>query len=297
MPAPDRRPGHAADAQSTMSTSNRFLVVVRAGDQSLHPQWTSTLATRDWDLVVSYFGDDPDRFRGAGETRIDDKGLKWQGLHALLTRDDFWRRYDYIWLPDDDLAADQATISTFFDCVAELNLALAQPALSWTSYYSHAVTIRHPSFRARWTDFVEVMAPCFERGFLETCVPTFGETLGGWNLDWLWPRRLGAATRRIAVIDAAAVTHTRAVGGPSYARLRQAGITAHDEGVDLLRRHGIERPEIPKVIGGIDDRGIVLDASVPADAPVFQELLRRDWSAFIAARRRQGTPRIVLRSK
>jgi len=72
-------------------------VVVRAGDTSLHPNWTRDLVTRDWDLVVSYFGNDLERFRAPGEARIDDKGQKWSGLHALLTREDFWRGYDYIW--------------------------------------------------------------------------------------------------------------------------------------------------------------------------------------------------------
>src|SRR5947209_7377435 len=38
--------------------ANRFLVIVRAGDESLHPQWTDSLATRGWDLAVSYFGTD-----------------------------------------------------------------------------------------------------------------------------------------------------------------------------------------------------------------------------------------------
>jgi hypothetical protein len=273
-----------------MPPSDRFLVVVRAGDQSLHPDWTSTLATRDWDLVVSYFGADPQRFRGAGETRVDDKGLKWQGLHALLTRDDFWHSYDYIWFPDDDLATDQATISEFFHTVAALKLALAQPSLSWTSYYSHPVTIQRPSFRARWTNFIEIMAPCFERRFLEACLPTFVETLSGWGLDWVWPHRLGAETRRSAIIDAVAVTHTRPVGGPLYGKLREAGITARDEATDLLRKHGVER-DGPRVIAAIDGRGKILDASIATDAPVLRELLTRDRSAFEIARKQLGASR------
>ena len=274
-----------------MTTSSHFLVIVRAGDQSLHPQWTSTPATRDWDLVVSYFDDDPHRFHGAAEIRVDDKGLKWQGLHALLTRGDFWRRYDYIWLPDDDLATDQATISAFFADVAQLKLALAQPALSWTSHYSHPVTIRHPSFRARWTNFVEIMAPCFERGFLETCLPTFGETMSGWGLDWLWPHLPPAGPRRIAVIDAVAITHTRPVGGPTplYRKLREAGINYKEEGMDLLRKHGIKGPAPPEVIAALVESGAVLDASIAADAPVLQTLLMRDWSAFRAFRRGSAT--------
>ena len=269
-----------------MAPSNRFLVIARAGDQSLHPHWTSTLATRDWDLVVSYFDDDPHRFRGVGEKRVDDKGLKWQGLHALLTRDDFWRRYDYIWLPDDDLAADQATISAFFDIVAELRLALAQPALSWASHFSHGVSVRRPSFRARWTNFVEIMAPCFERSFLERCLPTFGESMSGWGLDWLWPHFLGARTRQIAVIDAVVITHTRPVGGPTplYRKLREAGIDHEREGMDLLRKYGIERPASPTVIAAIDRHGAVLDASDTEDASVLEALLMRDWGAFRAFR-------------
>ena len=139
-------------------------MIVRAGDASLHPQWTRDLATRDWDLVVSYYGDDPGRYRDAGTMRIDDKGLKWIGLHDLLARDAFWQRYDYIWCPDDDLAIAQDGVSRLFASMVELKLRLAQPALSWASHYSHAVTVRHPSFKVRMTNFVEIMAPCFDRG-------------------------------------------------------------------------------------------------------------------------------------
>lgn len=277
-----------------MPRSNRFLVVVRAGDQSLHPRWTRSLATRDWDLLVSYFGDDPQRFRSAGEMRVDDKGLKWPGLHALLTRDDFWRRYDYVWFPDDDLAADQAAISAFFSQVVELNLSLAQPALSWTSYFSHPITLLHPSFRVRWTNFVEIMAPCFERSFLETCLASFGESQSGWGLDWVWPQRLGAGTRRSAIIDAVTVTHTRPVGGPTSARLKALGISAEEECGDLLRKYGLESPLTRTAIAAIDVGGAVLDASAEEDATTLAELITRDRSAFLASRQRLATPPIVL---
>ena len=281
-----------------MVSSNRFLVIVRAGDRSLHPEWLRGTGAMHWDLAVSYFGDDPNRFRTESETRIDDKGTKWQGLHALMTRTDFWRRYDYVWLPDDDLSTDKQTINAFFSNVAELRLSLAQPALSWRSYFSHPVTIRHPSFRARWTNFVEIMAPCFERSFLETCVPTFAETLSGWGLDWLWPDRLGPDTRRSAVIDAIEVTHTRAVGsGPSYARLAESGITARDEAKALLLKHGFKLAGPPKVVAAIDDRGTVLDASAPDDAAALHALLTRDWAAFIAQRQHLSTPQLVWQTQ
>ncbi len=272
-----------------MAAPNRFLVVARAGDQSLHPQWTSALSERDWDLVVSYFDDDPHRFRDAGEIRIDDKGHKWPALHALLSRANFWRRYDYIWFPDDDLAADQASISELFRKAAGFGLMLAQPALSWTSYFSHPITIRHPSFRIRMTDFVEIMAPCFERSFLDACLPTFRESVSGWGIDRLWPRLLPLNTRRCAIIDDVEVTHTRPVGGPTYDKLREQGISARAEYQALLRKHGIPPDTRPRVTAAIDGRDNFLDGSLMNDAAILRELLARDWSAFQAARERQDT--------
>lgn len=275
--------GSRIDA-GAMPQHTRFLVVVRAGDASLHPGWTRAPEERDWDLVVSYFGDDPQRFRGAHERRIDDKGQKWPGLHALLTRESFWRGYDYVWLPDDDLVADQADISGLFRTTAGLGLALTQPALSWTSHYSHALTVRRPSFSVRMTNFVEIMAPCFERRFLEACLPTFGENLSGWGLDLLWPRLLPEGSLQCAIVDDVAVTHTRAVGGPGYDHMRVRGLSPWQEGEALLRRHGIPPATRPCMLAAIDRQGNRLEGNSATGLAALRELEGRDWAAFQAAR-------------
>ena len=64
--------------------SRKNLVVVRAGDNSLHPEWLDGSAERNWDLVVNYFGDDPDRYRTHDVVRIDGKGPKWPALQTLF---------------------------------------------------------------------------------------------------------------------------------------------------------------------------------------------------------------------
>jgi hypothetical protein len=84
--------------------SRRNLVVVRAGDSSLYPHWLAGDGDRNWNLAVSYFGDDPDLFKTDDATRIDRKGPKWQGLH-VSKRPEFLTNYDYNLLPDDDLMA------------------------------------------------------------------------------------------------------------------------------------------------------------------------------------------------
>lgn len=274
-----------------MPAPRRYLVIVRAGDNSLHSGWTDAPETRDWDLVASYYGDDPSRFRDASDRRIDDRGPKWTGLHALLTRESFWREYDYIWLPDDDLAIAQTAISRLFSLAAELNLELAQPALSWRSFYSHEITVRHPSFVARYTDFIEIMAPCLSRRLLEACVPLFAETQSGWGLDWLLPLQ-SKAKFGCAIVDEVEVTHTRRVGGPNYAALR-SDATAEDEARALAARHGLHNAP-PQILGAIERGGRRLDAAVPDQASRLRELLGKDTMAFLASRLRVETPETLV---
>jgi len=275
--------------------NNRFLVIVRAGDDSRHPGWTTAAASRTWDLVVSYFGSDPARYRNEFDRRFDDRGSKWQGLHALLTRSDFWRDYDYVWLPDDDLAVTQDVVDRLFALMNGVDLDLAQPTLDWNSFYSHPITLRWPSFSLRLTNFVEIMAPCFKRSFLEACLPTFAGVDTGWGLDSVWPRRLGEGLVRSAVLDDVALTHTRPVGGPAYERLRKAGLSPRREAKETLRRHGVP-PDTGQVITtAIDRAGRFLRGDDPSAAEAMNALMLRDWAAFNDYRRmlpadRLGTP-------
>lgn len=282
-----------AEVRSRRHGAHKHLVIVRAGDRSLHPSWTDSLETRDWDLVVSYYGEDPSRFRGPGDTRIDDRGPKWTGLHALLTRERFWREYDYVWLPDDDLAVDQTAVNRLFARSAELGLELAQPALSWRSYYSHLITIHHPGFIARFTDFIEIMAPCFRREFLEACLPILGETQSGWGLDWILPQRQSKGVPGCAIVDDVEITHTRPVGGPNYAALR-GGVSAEDEARELAERHGVPR-RLPQVLAARTRDGRRLNGAIQEQAVVLRDLLSNDVAAFLASRLRTETPRTVIR--
>ncbi len=249
----------------------KTLVIVRAGDSSLHEGWLAG-GDRTWDLLVSYFGDDPDRFRGDGIRRVDAKGPKWPALHALITAEAAQIcTYDHVWLPDDDLACDTATINRLFAICREFDLELAQPALSPDSYLGHAITLRNHAFRLRYTNFVEIMAPCFSGRFLARCAPSLGENLSGWGLDYLWPSWVSDA-RRIAIVDAAVVRHTRPVGGPNYQALTERGLTARDEMMHLIARYGI-RSAARFVTGGVTLAGRELSTSDQTHPELVAELI------------------------
>ena len=224
-----------------MKRSN--LVIVRAGDTSLHPEWLSTAGTdgRSWDIVVNYFGDDPDKYRVSDVVRIDSKGPKWPALADLIrTHADLVEAYERIWLPDDDLRCSCNDINRLFEIFEREKLDLAQPSLRHDSYIAHMSTLHNSSFRFRLTNFVEVMAPCFTRNSLRTLLPTFTENLSGWGLDYVWARLLGAGSR-VAIIDDIQILHTRPIGAANYGALKARGTTAWDEMHRLLDKYGVAK--------------------------------------------------------
>lgn len=256
------------DIGAAPAKRRRNLVIVRAGDTSLHPMWLQGAQDRSWDLLVSYFGDDSQKYRGPNILRVDGKGPKWPALKSLINSHwDYIGQYDYIWLPDDDIACRNRDIERLFALTREYRLALSQPALRLDSYFSWVVTLRNPLLRMRFVNFVEIMVPCFEREFLARCLPHMSENLSGWGLDHLWADMLRSQRRRMAIIDAAPVTHTRPLGAANYRFLRDRGLTAHDEAASFKRAHAlgdtIIKTEAAVTIGGLHvERGSIVLAAL-----------------------------------
>ncbi|TCT25165.1 DUF707 domain-containing protein [Thermomonas haemolytica] len=222
-------------------SQRRNLVIVRAGDNSVHPGWLAGSA-RDFDLFVSYFGNQPGRYAEQAEYHEDRKGMKWPVLGELLqAHPELVERYDYFWLPDDDLVADTATIDRMFAFARAYQLALAQPALTRNSYYTWPLLLQDARYQLRYTRFVEVMAPMFDRDALRTCLPTFTESTSGWGLDSVWPRLLAdRGEQAMAIIDATAVYHSRPVGGGELYKSTGFKAALADED-RVMAKYGLDR--------------------------------------------------------
>ncbi len=230
--------------------TRRNLVVVRAGDKSLHPRWLEGAGTRNWDLVVSYFGDDPRLYMQDDVLRIDAKGPKWHGLYELfLQHPALIKNYDHILLPDDDLLAAKPDINRLFDLAGAYGLAAAHPALTWNSYYSHLIVLRNSATSLRYTNFIELMAPCLSAAILDETKAYFGKTLSGWGLERLWAKLAGKSG--MAIIDDVTVFHTRPIGGPNYKFLRDKGISPWDELRALCRALEIDEMPVIETYGAV----------------------------------------------
>ncbi len=141
-------------------------------------------------------------------------------------------KYDAIWFPDDDLSANAKTINEMFDLFMRYDLKMAQPALTKDSYFTHGITLENNNFVLRYTDFVEVMAPIFLCETLREVWETFNQSQSGWGLDNIWPKKINAGKRDLAIIDQTAVKHTRPVGGGEL--YNKLNISPHQEVRKLL---------------------------------------------------------------
>lgn len=210
------------------------LVLARVGQNSLHPCWVDRGTTRDWDLYLAPYQPVPEH--PGVECTVGEvvTGPKWTGIRHVLNTWDGWRDYEYIWLPDDDIYADQGTISQMFALARGLGLDLFTPGLHESSYYTHYSMMVNRRFFARRVGFVEIIVPGFRVAALEELLPTLdlGITGWGWGLDSVWPKLLGY--RNIGVIDAVTVLHTRPVG-----RMRDAELNrrVHEESDRLLEMY------------------------------------------------------------
>jgi len=209
-----------------------FLALFRAGSHSLHPYAVARLAEQNFDYALSWFGDGHPGELGLADGAVfvhQQPGAKWPGLEQTLAA--HWetiQKYRYIWLPDDDLLATPEDVSRMFAICSDLQLELAQPALTRDSYFSHLITMQHSEFQLRFTNFVEIMAPVLSVDMLARVFHTLAGQVSGYGLDSLWPRfsRLG----RVAIIDDTPVKHTRPVGGPNYDFSKKAGLApAHED--------------------------------------------------------------------
>lgn len=194
----------------TEKSINSNLVIVRAGQDSLHRLWLH--GDRSFDLYVVAYEPIP---KIVGESHIQSflyPGNKVAGLGMFFQ--DHWetiRQYTHVAILDDDILCSAEDINRCFRFGQEYRLCVWQPSLSWDSYFSHAITINHPIFRLRYTNFVEMMCPFFTIESLRLVVPTFSLGLES-AIDQIWPQIEGIQERGCAIIDAIIVRHTRKVG-------------------------------------------------------------------------------------
>ena len=240
---------------AVVETARKNLVVVRAGKNSLHPAWLESSAERSWDLIVSVYDPEAQFAPCEDVTIVIQRGGKWDGIYKLFADGELLSRYEYIWLPDDDIAARKKDINATFEMMRQHNLEVAQPALTRDSYFTHFLCMQCPGFTLRYSNFVEIMVPCVSARLLSQALEDFRLSESGFGMDFIWTRLSENPRYKAAILDAVSVRHTRPVGKVLRSLMAERGQSPETDRSRLEKRYGIHRRPLPLICAAIDAAG------------------------------------------
>ncbi len=219
-----------------MRESNRFLVISRVGQASLHSEWCGLAPERRFDVLLSAYDSAVADPRQPGIIFEHRPGAKVAGYGDVM-RDhaELIARYDYVALFDDDLLISTPDLQRLFDIVAQHQLKIAQPALSHDSYFTFAALLENPSFRLRYVNYIEMMCPVFRADALVAIRPLFDLGFES-GIDLIWCNLVSTSMQDFAVIDEITVRHTRPIGVSKSANGFVGGRRYEDDIHAVLRK-------------------------------------------------------------
>jgi hypothetical protein len=182
------------------------LIISAVGDQSLHRHWISP--DKNYDICLIHFGEN-NSYEKEVEYCRRAKGYKYHLIYDMLYDNDWLFEYEYIWLPDDDIYLEPIQINRLFEMMNDYKLELAQPSIM--GWYGVEITLHQPGTILRFTNWVEIMCPCFSSSALRECRSVFKENKCGWSIESIWNVLLGHPQDKIAIIDDIVAIHTRPV--------------------------------------------------------------------------------------
>lgn len=213
------------------------LIIVAAGDESLHRNW----GVGDYDVFVVYYGDKKEKFQHASKYFHCAKGTKFKLVDELVSKyRDVLDKYDAIFIPDDDLYMKNATINRFFKLFHEYNLQIAQPSIiGWGSLQC---TLHQPNTILRFTNWVEIMCPCFSKEAFFSCAWSFNQNNSNWGIERLWNKILNEPKDKLAIIDCVIAIHTRpCFFGDTYWLNGNTFESAMQDDQDIVNKYQVSR--------------------------------------------------------
>ena len=184
-------------------------VFVPVGKDSLHRQLLKGDA--DFDLHLLIYDGSYNKFCNDSDFVACDAGYKMDMIYRYLHRHpELFEKYEYFFLLDDDIVISTEDVNRLFSMMREYQLKIAQPSLVM-SYYTYKHTAFHPFYILRYTNFVEMMMPCFSRDALKAVLPTFEQKIRWCGIEMHWPVLIGSNHNDMAIVDAVSARHTRPV--------------------------------------------------------------------------------------
>ncbi|RTL04057.1 hypothetical protein EKK58_11385 [Candidatus Dependentiae bacterium] len=222
------------------------IVIVCAGEGSLHERLFVRSEDKPYELMVIYYGNSDtvdNTFRDSADYYFREKGIKfnliWKILEANPELKERVKNAEYVQIMDDDMLTDIANVTAAFQYCKQYDLALAQPSLTEDSHIFWKVLKKGTNRNGpdiREINSVELMMPIFSKQFFNLIYDWFEYFYTGYHMDTrLWAQLVLENNWKCAVIDRASYKHTRPMGkGDIYINSR--GIINENQEINIWKR-------------------------------------------------------------
>lgn len=217
------------------------LLISPVGKKAFEISQGWSLGDRSYDILLIYYDDEGhEDFMRISDYLILKKGFKYPLLHEILNDIQiFLSKYDYFFLPDDDVRMTSEDINKLFFFAEIQQTVICQPSL-YPKNFTWPITQHNPDTIFRYVSMVEIMCPLFSRDALLKCLPSFVESQSGWGLEVAWYRLLGSQEYQFIIYDMVIAIHEGVRGDADskmYNNLTKIGIDPQDEYYALEKKY------------------------------------------------------------
>lgn len=183
------------------------MVFTSAGDHTnFHESWSHPYVKSDYDIFVVYYGNNNkqyEKYKKNVQWIDKHKGSKFQNFFWFYqNHPEILDQYDYFFILDDDILFWSLDINQMFSIAREYELAICQPSFLPEYVLSHKITLQNDATFLRYTNFVEVNSPLFNKEALINAMRVMDNTLIGFGIDYLFIWANGMYKKnKYAVID------------------------------------------------------------------------------------------------
>ena len=119
---------------------------------------------------------------------------KWENILWFLGNYNIWKKYEFLWFPDDNINISEKDIMTYLNIVNENKIKISQPSIyksGKNKSHVHKVLLHNPKKSFRKSHFIENKLVCFKRSYVEDKLLPFlkqneNYLQSGWGLDIWW---------------------------------------------------------------------------------------------------------------
>lgn len=192
------------------------VIYLCVGDKEVFGSYVIENLIETYDIIVNYFGDDNTKAKYFKKHSIyfqQKKGTKFLNLKDIVSHyPNIIDNYQYVVCWDDDATIENGSVCDLIHLMSTFKLKIISPSHSSGGKISHNIMRTYPGNHIlRFTNFVEMTFPIFERSFINNYIYEYDGSCSGYGNDWWYMNLIEdrGSNYNVGICDSVIVTNPR----------------------------------------------------------------------------------------